>query len=251
MNLKYYLRGLGIGIIMTSLIMGIASGDGKETLTNEEIKERAKALGMVEEGSVLADLAREEVPLSPSPVKREEAPAENSPSLEGTPQKTGLPAADSQASATPEGTPKEETSPAPSRTPEGKASPSPTPTSTPTPTATAKPSPTAVPTPVATPSPKATAAPTKSPAPTKTPAATPTASPGQEAEDSIIIQVVSGDTSYSVCKKLQEAGLITSANEYDGYLCENGYDKRINVGEFRIPKGAGKEQIAKIIARLE
>ena len=52
MNLKYYLRGLGVGILVTALIMSIAA-KGKETLSNEEIKERAKALGMVEEGTLL------------------------------------------------------------------------------------------------------------------------------------------------------------------------------------------------------
>ena len=52
MKLKYYLRGLGIGIAVTSLIMGISLG-GKETLSDAEIKERAAQLGMVEESKVL------------------------------------------------------------------------------------------------------------------------------------------------------------------------------------------------------
>ena len=48
MRLKYYLRGLGIGIICTAIIMGIAfSGNKKETLTDTEIIERARMLGMV------------------------------------------------------------------------------------------------------------------------------------------------------------------------------------------------------------
>lgn len=50
MKLKYYLRGLGVGIICTAIIMGIAlSGKEKEKLTNEEIIERARLLGMVME----------------------------------------------------------------------------------------------------------------------------------------------------------------------------------------------------------
>lgn len=48
MKLKYYLRGLGIGIICTAIIMGIAlSGKEKEKLTDAEIVERARLLGMV------------------------------------------------------------------------------------------------------------------------------------------------------------------------------------------------------------
>ncbi len=47
MKLKYYLRGLGIGIAVTALVLALAGG-GKESLTDAEIIERAKALGMVE-----------------------------------------------------------------------------------------------------------------------------------------------------------------------------------------------------------
>ena len=48
MKLKYYLRGLGVGIICTAIIMGIAlSGNKKEALTDTEIIERARLLGMV------------------------------------------------------------------------------------------------------------------------------------------------------------------------------------------------------------
>jgi len=47
MKLKYYLRGLGIGIAVTALVLTLAGG-GKESLTDEEIIARAKELGMVE-----------------------------------------------------------------------------------------------------------------------------------------------------------------------------------------------------------
>ncbi len=54
MKLKYYLRGLGIGIIVTALLMGFATKGGKE-LSDEEIKARAIELGMVEQRT-LADI---------------------------------------------------------------------------------------------------------------------------------------------------------------------------------------------------
>ena len=38
MNLKYYLRGLGVGIVVTALIMGISLGGKKESLSDKEIK---------------------------------------------------------------------------------------------------------------------------------------------------------------------------------------------------------------------
>ena len=48
MKLKYYLRGMGIGIILTAIVMGFALGGRKATISDAEIIERAKALGMVD-----------------------------------------------------------------------------------------------------------------------------------------------------------------------------------------------------------
>lgn len=45
MKLKYYLRGLGIGIILITLIFSISGN--KEKLSNKEIISRAEKLGMV------------------------------------------------------------------------------------------------------------------------------------------------------------------------------------------------------------
>lgn len=53
MERKYYLRGLGIGIAVTAIIMGV-SLSGDKAMTDEEIIARAKELGMVE-NTVLAD----------------------------------------------------------------------------------------------------------------------------------------------------------------------------------------------------
>lgn len=58
MKLKYYLRGLGIGIAVTALVLALAGG-GKESLTDEEIIARAKELGMVE-SVTLSQLADDE-----------------------------------------------------------------------------------------------------------------------------------------------------------------------------------------------
>ncbi len=65
------------------------------------------------------------------------------------------------------------------------------------------------------------------------------------------ITVVSGDGSYSVAKKLENAGIITSASNYDAYLCEHGYDKKLQTGTFSIPADASDEQIARIVTRTE
>lgn len=56
MKLRYYLRGLGIGIVVTALIMGI-TGKDSVALTDAEIKAKAYELGMVEGDSIkLSDL---------------------------------------------------------------------------------------------------------------------------------------------------------------------------------------------------
>ena len=46
MRLKYYLRGLGIGILVTTIILTIAGNKGNK-ISDEEIKRRAEKLGMV------------------------------------------------------------------------------------------------------------------------------------------------------------------------------------------------------------
>ncbi len=51
MKLKYQLRGLGIGIIVTAILMGVATSHGIP-LTDAEIRARALELGMVESGSL-------------------------------------------------------------------------------------------------------------------------------------------------------------------------------------------------------
>ena len=50
MRLKSYLRGIGIGILVTAAIF-LVSGGGKSdsSLTDEQIKERARELGMTEQ----------------------------------------------------------------------------------------------------------------------------------------------------------------------------------------------------------
>ncbi|MBH1942019.1 hypothetical protein I5677_14045 [Mobilitalea sibirica] len=45
MKLKYYMRGLGIGIVLTTLILSISGN--KETLSDQQIIKRARSLGMV------------------------------------------------------------------------------------------------------------------------------------------------------------------------------------------------------------
>lgn len=225
MGLKYYLRGLGVGIVVTALIMGIAAGvNSKEKLSDSEIRERAKELGMVEESTVLADTLAQGNGNSP----QEEA------MLSQTPEATAEPTQEPAPEATEE----------PASSPEAAAE---TPEQEPEAAATEKPTQTPAPAPSQKPADTSEKAPTQ--APEETPGTQEASSAGQS--ESVRIEVVSGDSSVTVCKKLAQAGLVESASEYDSYLCGNGYDKSIRAGVFEIPVDAGEKEIAEIITKTK
>jgi hypothetical protein len=51
-----------------------------------------------------------------------------------------------------------------------------------------------------------------------------------EVPETIDITVSKGDDSGTVSRKLYNAGIVDSASEYDAYLMQHGYDKKISVG---------------------
>ena len=66
MKLRYQMRGLGIGVIVTALLMGVATGE-KIPLSDAEIRAKALELGMVESDSLrLTDLQNVQPPSEPS-----------------------------------------------------------------------------------------------------------------------------------------------------------------------------------------
>ncbi len=253
MGLKYYLRGLGVGIVVTALIMGIAAGvNSKEKLSDSEIRERAKELGMVEESTVLADTLAQGNGNSPQeeamPSQTPEATAE--PTQEPAPEATEEPASSPEAAAeTPEQEPEAAATEKPTTAPTEKPTEKPTqkPTQAPTATPTQKPTQTPAPAPSQKPADTSEKAPAQ--APEETPGTQEASSAGQS--ESVRIEVVSGDSSVTVCKKLAQAGLVESASEYDSYLCGNGYDKSIRAGVFEIPVDAGEKEIAEIITKTK
>ena len=167
MKLKYYLRGLGIGILVTAVIMGVTQGSRKETLSDREIRERAAALGMVEPGKSLADLEAAETPA-----------ATEIPEATETPAATEAPAA--------------------------------------------------------TETPEVTVRPTQKPA-------------EEEAGSSYTFEIQAGDSSYQVAYRLQQAGLVADARDFDNYLCSKGYDRKLKTGSYEIPETATEEEISEIL----
>lgn len=192
MNLKYYLRGLGLGIIITAIIMGVAAGGKKETLTNDEIIARAKELGMIE-NKVLTDYMEE--------IKAEET-AENSEPPE--PQAAGNQnnfAADAEGNDISEEAMERADEQQNKETPDEEDDDL---------------------------------------------DATADLEEAEEAELTIFL-IRKGETPYKICERLAEKGLVSSADDFDTFLLNNGYDRKIVASEYSIPANADEETIAKII----
>lgn len=65
---------------------------------------------------------------------------------------------------------------------------------------------------------------------------------------SYTLEIVRGDDSGTVSRKLQNAGLIENASEFDAFLMQHGYDKKISIGTVVIPKDASWVEIAEKLA---
>ena len=218
MNLKYYLRGLGVGIVVTSLILGIGLGSRKETLSNEEIKERARTLGMVEESITVAEAAAQKEEEAQEKVTADPVPEENA---EGD--------AETIVSAEPEvsSEPAVSVSAAPETSEEPKVS--------------------AASEPAASTAPEAGATPEAGVKPVANEAEEDSGTaPAKEIVD---ITINPGEGSYVISQKLEQSGLIDDATEYDAYLCDNGYHTKLRAGVHKIPMGSTREEIAKLLCR--
>ena len=118
MKLKYYLRGLGIGMAVTALTLGISfsgrQGQEAQTLTDEQIRERASELGMVDSSELtLAALQNSAQPqITMEPEVTEESETMTEPEATAEPEMTTKP----EATAEPEMTTKPETTAEPEMT---------------------------------------------------------------------------------------------------------------------------------------
>lgn len=212
-RLKYYLRALGIGIIVTALLMGYSQKHGGE-MSDEEIRQRAAQLGMVEQKGVLSEVAS----VTENPVDSE--------TMQLT-EPTMMP------------------SPEPKKEPEISE-----PTVEPSPEPTKEPE---MPEPTVAPSPESTKEPEISET-TVTPSPEPERESEAAAEtvsqaDTVTVVISRGESSVTVSKTLAEAGLVEDYKSFDSFLCSGGYDKSISVGTYEIPVDATEEEIAKIITK--
>ena len=259
MNLKYYLRGLGLGILVTALILSVA-GRNRRTMTDAEVKERAKELGMIENTVLLekpeetesasettanpesasettantesvsettagsdgevqigTDIENNE-DVSQGDLSKEETPKDNQPKEE-TP-KDNQPKGETseeekpQKGASQDTEPKDDTSQEVSDDPERPEELS-----------------------------KNNTEDTQGENDEKVTSA----GEDQSRTDEVTLTIVSGDTSYSVAKKLYELGVVPSVEQTDRFLCANGYDRTIRTGVYTIAPEETLESVAKRI----
>lgn len=244
MELKNYLRGLGLGIVVTALIMGF-SLSGKQTMTDEEIISRAKQLGMIEDTVLSAATSEEEENLETTEVVTNDQPDTEKEDISRV-EEIQAEADQAGQNKNEEDTVVEERNEAEVKSEVKEIS------------EVEKNEAEIVKADV-----KETADEPETEAETET-----ADEPKTEAETagntvsvdedelitsgaSMTITISSGDGSYTVSKKLADIGAVSSAETYDKFLCQNGYDKKIRTGTYTIPADASDEQMARIITGVE
>ena len=219
MKLRYYLRGLGIGILVTVLFF-VISGGKNGTMTDEEIKARALELGMVENSSLtLADIKNKqevtsesvapesiaviestesknenEITESSEPVKEEPSEDTNVESIENFEMSTESVAENAPSSGGSESRPPVSVS---ESTAESEQS---------------------------------------------------TRTESIAGQDHITVTIERGQSSYGVSLMLEELGLVADAEDFDDYLCDMGYSKYVRYGVYHIAVGISEEELADIIS---
>ncbi|MCR5419972.1 MAG: hypothetical protein K6E98_03085 [Lachnospiraceae bacterium] len=261
MQLKSYLRGLGCGLFISAVLMGIAVSYSKKTLSDEEIKIRAAELGMVEEDSLLLKPSGtdEKSPVIEVNTGEEEAPADKDNDTgtdikteikaeTGDEEKTDIKAetGNEEKNDTASATEDEEKSDIASAAEDEEKSDI------------------------------TSATVDEEKKDIKTGTGDEPADEMQGAEDikdedrlaamgmnddptdpdianvrtgSYTLEISKGTSSDGVARLLEKGNVIEDASDFDNYLCRNNYDKKIHHGIFKIPEGAGYEEIAKIITR--
>lgn len=211
-KLRYYFRGLGIGVLVTAFIMTVAGGS-KTTLTDAQIKERAAELGMIDANAlVLSDIRTDEV--ADEPLVEED----NQPDAESVQESENTGSADAEQESEDADNADAEQEPEDADNTDAEQD--------------------------AVDADNADAEQEQEDADSESSEVT---EESVVTGDTVTLTIRSGANSYSVSKELENMGLVADAGEFDDYLCDNGYAKIVRVGTYKIVKGTSEEEIAKII----
>ena len=181
MKLKYYLRGLGTGILFATVILFISYA---YRMSDKQIKERAKELGMVfpgKESSIEAETTTKEVVDESTTGENNSEETTKDEEIKESTSDVETEENSTEEKTTEEKTTEEET--------------------------------------------------TKSDKPVK----------------SYVLTVTSRTISRDVARKLEDAGIIDDAEEFNDYLCENDYASNIQNGKFTVKSNMTYKEIAEII----
>ena len=231
MKLRMYLRGLGLGMIVTALVLSFGVKSENKTMTDAEVRARAKELGMVEESEKLKDAVSkeavngEEAAAEVTDRANEDEPAEevtepNEVKADGT-DKSEKPVEVKKPEATKDDAGKPEEvieEPIKESSPEEKVEDD-----------------------------KDAAEIDNKKEETKEAVRDEKKSEDDKSKKPYSLKIERGYSSDRVAGILEDAGVIDNAAAFDRYLCSNGYDKRISVGLYQIPAGADYSTVAKLI----
>ena len=180
MKRKYFVRGLGVGILFGALIMFAAyMTSGKNRMSDEDVIKRAQELGMVKQSEYVLE----------SDVTSRETTTEEI-TTEATTEKATTEAPTTTEKATTEAT---------------------------------------------------------------TEKATTEASTTEKADTSTqtTVTISSGMSSEAIASVLANAGLVDDASKFNSFLVANGYDMKLETGNFSLETGMSYEEIAKILTTTQ
>lgn len=212
MKKKFFMRGLGTGVIFATIIMLAAymtSGGWQKKMSDEEIMKKAEKLGMVTTQDLLAQVdavddteyieATESIVGATTEAKKKteettEATTEKI-TTEVTTEATTEAATEVTTEATTEATTEEKTTEATTEKSKEET----------------------------------------------------TEKPGSKTK--VKITVKGGMGSEDIAKLLADAGLVKSASDFDSFLCKNGYDSKLEVGTFELDSTMSYDEMAKELCK--
>ena len=244
MRFKYYLRGIGLGIIFAVLIMIIAIHNHKDSfLSDKEIIEKAKELGMVMSDNNSENISGTELKFgsesSTTEIYKVDTETAKAPSESASSKKNDKTISkDSESEdAQSDGTStnknltdkttedKNSTDKAADKTTEDKNSTDKT-------------------TDKASEDKNSTDKTSKKSSENKD-----AKNNNSQTNDYVIIKVKQGDVCRTISEALQNLGLVDDAEDFRKYMGKKGYADRIHAGEYKIPRNSTYEEIAQILIK--
>ena len=216
MRFKYYLRGIGLGIIFAVLIMIIAIHNHKDSfLSDKEIIEKAKELGMVMSDNNSENISGTELKFgsesSTTEIYKVDTETAKAPSESASSQKNDKTISKDSESEDAQSDGASTNKNLTDKTTEDKNS-------------TDKTS-------------------------EKSSENKDAKNNNSQTNDYVIIKVKQGDVCRTISEALQNLGLVDDAEDFRKYMGKKGYADRIHAGEYKIPRNSTYEEIAQILIK--